>query len=255
MTTTIPRRNKKAVSMAEIPLLYPGDHLTQEEFHRRYEAYPDDTRFELIGGIVYMMAPAGFEHGSSEFHTCGILYWYAAKTPGVVGVSGATVLLGEHSEPEPDAALLIMPEYGGQTTLKRVKNKHYIQGPPELVLEVSHSTVGIDLHAKREDYRVAGVLEYVVVCLEERAVRWFDLPSDAELKLDRQGVLNSRVFPGLWIHTKALLARDLPRLSATLEKGLESAPHRQFVQKLAAAHKELAAKSTGGKKPRKGNVP
>lgn len=248
MSAVVRSQKPSAIRRTEVPLLYPGDHLTQEEFHRRYEAYPDDTRFELIGGIVYMMAPAGFEHGSSGFDTCGILSWYATRTPGVVGVSGATVLLGEHSEPEPDAALLIMPEYGGQTRLKRVKSKHYIEGPPELVLEVSHSTVGIDLHAKRDDYRMAGVLEYVVICLEEKLARWFDLPADVELDLDRQGVLKSRVFPGLWIDTKALMRRELPKLFATLEKGLESEPHGQFVEKLASTRVRLAGKSASRKK-------
>lgn len=199
-----------------------------------------------------MMAPAGFEHGSSGFETCGMLAWYATRTPGVVGVSGATVLLGERSEPEPDAALLIAPEYGGQTRLKKIKNKHYIEGPPELVLEVSHSTVGIDLHAKRSDYTLAGVLEYIVVCLEEKVIRWFDLPVDKELSLDRQGVLKCLAFPGLWIDTKALLRRDLIRLFATLEKGLASVAHEEFVAKLGSAKLKIAGgKSRPSSKQRK----
>jgi hypothetical protein len=36
------------------PLLCNGDRMNQREFHRRYEAYPDDVKFELIGGIVFI---------------------------------------------------------------------------------------------------------------------------------------------------------------------------------------------------------
>lgn len=37
-----------------IPFLHNGDHLTREEFERRYEAMPDVKKVELIEGIVYM---------------------------------------------------------------------------------------------------------------------------------------------------------------------------------------------------------
>jgi Uma2 family endonuclease len=219
-----------------VPPLHPGDRLSQREFHRRYEAYEDDTKFELIGGIVYMMAPAGFEHGKSGFDICGLLLWYEARTPGVVGVSGATVILSDASEPQPDVALLIAPEYGGQTKLKRIRHKDYVEGPPELILEVAHSTVAIDLHAKRDDYRTNGVLEYIVICLEEGVIRWFDLPSDQELRVDKQGVLKSVNFPGLWIDTVAFFQRNSGRMMKTLERGIANKDHEEFVKKLAARH-------------------
>ena len=34
-----------------------GDQMTQAEFHRRYKAYPEDVKFELIGGVVHMASP------------------------------------------------------------------------------------------------------------------------------------------------------------------------------------------------------
>jgi Uma2 family endonuclease len=217
-----------------VPLLYPGDHLSQPEFHRRYEAYPDDTRFELIGGIVYMMAPAGFDHGKSGYDIITILGMYEAATPGVLGASGPTIILGPDSEPEPDVVLMIDPDCGGRTRLKQIKHKHYIEGPPELVVEVSHSTTSIDLHSKRRDYQRAGVLEYIVVCLGDRCVRWFDLENDRERSLDESGVLKCTTFPGLWLDTRALLERDPSRLVATVKKGLKTAEHREFVKRLAA---------------------
>lgn len=40
-------------------LLASGDRMSQPEFHRRYEQYPDDVRFELINGIVRSKAFPG----------------------------------------------------------------------------------------------------------------------------------------------------------------------------------------------------
>ncbi len=46
-----------------IPLLENGDHLTQPEFQRRYEAMPHIKKAELIDGVVYMSSPV-----SSDYH-------------------------------------------------------------------------------------------------------------------------------------------------------------------------------------------
>ena len=36
----------------ELPRLEPGDHLSRDEFERRYEARPDIPKAELIEGVV-----------------------------------------------------------------------------------------------------------------------------------------------------------------------------------------------------------
>src|ERR1700733_15091169 len=46
----------KPAEPAPRPLpLQPGDHLTVEEFHRRYLAMSESVKAELIDGVVYMM--------------------------------------------------------------------------------------------------------------------------------------------------------------------------------------------------------
>src|SRR5438132_1422155 len=97
-----------------IPLLENGDRLSQKEFHRRYEAYPEDVKFELIGGIVYMASPLRRLHAIYRLKLGTILSLYADATPGVEALDNATTILGEESEPQPDLALRILPEYGGQ---------------------------------------------------------------------------------------------------------------------------------------------
>jgi hypothetical protein len=48
--STVSRTGIRNVS-SELPPLHNGDRLTQPEFHRRYEAYPEDVKFELKGGL------------------------------------------------------------------------------------------------------------------------------------------------------------------------------------------------------------
>jgi hypothetical protein len=79
------------------------------------------------------------------------------------------------------------------------------------------------------------VQEYLVLAVEEQQLYWFHFPSRRQLRPDRSGVRRSRVFPGLWIDGPALLARDSPRLLATLQRGLATPDHAEFVDRLHAA--------------------
>lgn len=224
-----PARLTKPASPPDVPPLYNGDRLSQPEFHRRYEAYPEDGKFELIGGVVFMASPLLRGHGTSSPLLTTALVLYQASTPGVEVADNMTVILGEESEPQPDLLLRIDKAWGGQSDYNA---DHCLVGAPELVTEVAHSSVAIDLHRKRQDYQRAGVLEYVVFSVAEGQVYWFHFPSKRQLKPDRQGVWRSRVFPGLWIDGPAVAARDSARLIATVQQGLASPEHAAFVGQL-----------------------
>ena len=99
-------------------------------------------------------------------------------------------------------------------------------------MEVASSSESIDLHAKRRDYERAGVLEYVVVVLCQRMVRWFVLQDGTyrEVEADAHGLFKSTVFPGLWLDASALLRLDVRQIMATLQHGIETPEHAAFVQ-------------------------
>ena len=216
-------------STTVVPMLRPGDRLTQAEFHRRYERMPDDAKFELIGGVVSMASPMRSDHGDHHFQLNTVAGVYVASTPGVRGSDNASVILGHNSEPQPDVSLRLLPEFGGNTALN---NRRYITGAPEWLAEVSDSTEEFDLGEKRLDYQRNGVLEYVVLALPQRRLRSFDLQVGQELPMDSDGVFRSRVLPGFWIDEAALLDLDLPRLLQTLNQGLASPEHAAFVAEL-----------------------
>jgi Uma2 family endonuclease len=216
-----------------LPPLEAGDHLDQATFHARYEAMPPDFRAELIGGVVFVPSPLRSEHGEAHALVMGWLTHYWIATPGTRVRDNATAILGDDSEPQPDAAFVIDPESGGQSS---VSEDGYATGPPELIVEVASSSESIDLHAKRRDYEQAGVLEYVVVVLRQRVVRWFVLQDGTyrEVDADAHGMFKSRVFPGLWLDAPALLGFNGRRVMATLQHGIETPEHTAFVQQLQA---------------------
>ena len=221
------------LSVPHLPLLEAGDHLDQATFHARYEAMPPDFRAELIGGVVFVPSPLRSEHGVSHALVMGWLTNYWGATPGTQVRDNATAILGEESEPQPDATLVIEPERGGQS---RISEDGYATGPPELIVEVASSSESIDLHAKGRDYEQAGVLEYVVVVLRQRTVCWFVLQDGTyrEVAGDAHGVFKSTVFPGLWLDAPALLRLDVRQVMTTLQHGIETPEHAAFVQQLQA---------------------
>jgi Uma2 family endonuclease len=216
-----------------VPLLISGDRLTREEFERRYDAMPDVRGAELIEGVVHMPSPVRYvQHGKPH----SVLQWlfgvYTVQTPGVDFCGGTTVRLDDKNEPQPDVALLILPEFGGQVEIV----DGYLEGAPELLAEVAGSTVSIDLFEKLTAYQRNGVREYFVWRTEDEAFDWFAQGGAGfqRMQLDRDGILRSRVFPGLWIDLAALLRDDKSTILASLHHGLASPEHAEFVAKLQA---------------------
>ncbi|CAN5624876.1 hypothetical protein BH23PLA1_BH23PLA1_15020 [soil metagenome] len=153
-------------------------------------------------------------------------------TPGTEGQSNTTTILGEESEPQPESALLILEDHGGQS---RDGDDEYTHGAPELIVEVAFSSRSIDLHGKLRDYERAGALEYLIYDLRDRQVRWFVLEAGRFVLLtqDPDGLFRSRTFPGLWLDPAALSRGDKPALIAALNRGLASPEHAAFVAELS----------------------
>jgi Uma2 family endonuclease len=222
-----------AVPVVRLPPveLHSGDRMTRDEFHRLYEQAPESFKAELIGGIVYVASPLKLSHGRPHALLAAVLVAYVARTPGTQVSDNTTVLLGDDGEPQPDLFLRILPECGGQSTTTA---DDYIQGAPELIVELAHASHAIDLHAKKDMYATYGGLEYLVACLQEQQLRWFDLAGGKELNAGESDVIRVGVFPGLWINGPALFANDIAQMMATLEQGLRTPEHADFVRGLAS---------------------
>jgi Uma2 family endonuclease len=214
-----------------IPPLEPGDRLTRDEFERRYEAMPHLKKAELIEGVVYMPSPVRmYRHGTPQAHLVTWMGTYRAATPGTELGDNTTARLDLDNEPQPDALLLIVPARGGQV---KISDDDYIEGAPELVAEVASSSVSFDLHTKFNVYRRCGVKEYIVWRVLDRAIDWFVLQGGAleRLPTESDGIHKSRVFPGLWLNSEALLNGDLAHVLATLQSGIATPEHAEFLRR------------------------
>lgn len=218
---------------AKIPPLESGDRLTRYEFERRYHAMLDTKKAELIEGIVYVVSPLRFNsHGKPHGNLIIWLGTYKVSTPGVELGDNSTVRLDLDNEPQPDVVLLIDESLGGQA---RISSDDYIEGAPELVAEVAASSAANDLYDKKKVYRRNGVKEYIVWQSLENKLDWFSLQNGEYVSLEpgADGVIKSRVFPGLWLDVQALRAGEMTQVLAVLQNGLNSQEHQVFVQQLS----------------------
>jgi len=234
MASVIQPKTQEQPAFEPVPHLQNGDRLTRAEFERRYDAMPGVKKAELIEGVVYMPSPVRL-HRHGEPHA-QILVWlgsYQALTKGVIAADNASARLDLDNEPQPDALLMIDPERGGQA---RVSDDDYVEGAPELVVEVGSSTVGIDLNLKLHVYRRSGVREYVVWRVQDRKIDWFVLRGSEFIRLDPddKGHYRSTTFPGLWLDSTALVEGDLAKVLDVVRQGLAAPEHAKFVSDLAA---------------------
>jgi Uma2 family endonuclease len=210
------------------PPLHDGDRLTSDEFIRRWEAMPDLKHAELLDGIVYMPSPVSLKHSDYHAPLTAWLVNYTAHTPGCrAGVEG-TWIMGTRDVPQPDLALRILADHGGQS---RVEGE-YAAGAPELIVEIAVSSRARDLGVKKRLYERMGVREYLIAIAKEEKFIWNELTASGyrPIEPDADAIIRSRFFPGLWLDTAALWRLDVAGLLAVVQQGLASPEHAAFVQ-------------------------
>ncbi|MDB9455216.1 Uma2 family endonuclease [Dolichospermum circinale] len=215
-----------------IPPLENGDKLTRHEFERRYHAMPNLKKAELIEGVVYVASPVrAKQHGKPHARIMGWLIAYEAATPGVEALDNTTVLLDTDNEPQPDALLRI--ETGGQS---RINKDDYVEGAPELIVEIAASSASYDLHEKLKVYRRNQVQEYLIWRVYDHQFDWFRLQQGEYIQLqpNADSIICSQVFPGLWLDKIALLGGDLGKVLTVVQQGLASPEHEDFISRLSS---------------------
>jgi Uma2 family endonuclease len=198
------------------PVLESGDRLTREEVHRRYCRRPDLWKAELVQGVVYVASPTRTDvHGDPVGLVAFWLNAYRMNVPGLRVAVDSTVYLSADSELQPDVFLYWYPARGSGA---RLNDEGYMEGAPELVVEVAASSASYDLHDKLEAYRLAGVPEYIVWLVLDGNIVWFRLRDGEYVRVepDAAGVIASERFPGLRLNVPAMLAGDATGVLAAL---------------------------------------
>ena len=212
------------------PPLKHGERLTRDEFERRYEAMPYLKKAELIEGVVYMPSPVRTDiHSDPHARIMTWLGVYWTATPGIQCADNATIHLDPDNEAQPDALLRI--EADGTSLLN---DKGYVEGAPELIVEIAGTSADYDLHEKLDAYLRNGVAEYIVWQTQDGRFDWFHLVNEEYVPMfpDAEGLIESQAFPGLRIAVNALMGGDLATVLSELQKGLETDEHAAFVRRL-----------------------
>ena len=215
-----------------IPPLMAGDRLSRVEFERRYHAQPALKKAELIEGVVYMPSPVKHKkHGNPHLFLNTWVGVYLAATPGLDASDNATVRMDNQNEPQPDLLLRVERSADGRSF---VAPDDYIDGAPELIVEIAGTSANYDMHDKKFVYARNGVREYLVVLTYDQTVHWFVLHDGEyeEVSLTTDGLLQSQFFGGLWLKPAALWANNLAEILAALQQGLASPQHAAFVERL-----------------------
>jgi Uma2 family endonuclease len=217
----------------KFPRLENGDRLTRGEFERRYHRMPNLKKAELIEGTVYMASPVRAQrHGRPHTLIMGWLFNYETVTPNLTVFDNTTVRLDWENEPQPDALLRLNESVGGTS---RISEDDYIEGTPELIVEIASSSASYDLHDKLQVYRRHGVREYLVWLVEDKEFCWYvwDEGTYRQQQPSDSGILRSPFFPGLWLDVQALLAGEMQQVLSVLNSGINSAEYQTFVKQLS----------------------
>lgn len=196
---------------------------------------PELKKAELIEGVVHVPSPVRQrDHGRQHSHLNFWLCAYEGSTLGVEVGDNSTVRLDLDNMPQPDCLLFVQPEHGGRV---RIGAKGYIEGAPDLVGEVASSSSSYGLGDKLRAYWRNGAREYVVWRVLDRQIDWFVLNEERYEPLEpaADGILRSRVFPGLWLDPGALIRGDVNAVFAIVQQGLNSPEHAELVARLADA--------------------
>jgi Uma2 family endonuclease len=173
------------------------------------------------------------QHAEPHSRLHGWLWTYQIATPGLLLGIEPTVRLDLDNELQPDIVLILDEAAGGRA---RLTEDGYLEGTPELVVEIAASSAAIDLGNKKQAYRRNGVCEYIVWQSYENRLEWFCLIDGEYILLlpDEDGMIRSRMFPGLWLAANDLLSNKMTRVLEILQMGIQSPEHQAFVRQLTS---------------------
>ncbi|HEY7156974.1 MAG TPA: Uma2 family endonuclease [Gemmataceae bacterium] len=194
---------KRALHMVDVPYTLKLYGITDEMFD---EMVDEDTKAELIDGVMIVHSPASLRHDNVVGFLRTLMRCYTAdKGLGIVLGPDGLVRIKKGRRVGADIFFL------AQDRVPRPLPKEY-KGIPDLFLEVlSPSNRDDDLDIKRPLYREAGVKEI-----------WFVDPDEQQIILDRRrgqryitktistGRVESAVVPGFWIEADWLWSDPLP---------------------------------------------
>jgi Uma2 family endonuclease len=170
-----------------------------EDYHRMIAAgILHNHRVELLAGDIVEVSPEEPIH-ASRIRKIG--NYLRSLLNGLALVSEAHPITLQQSEPEPDLAIVRLPE-------DRYGDRHPEADDIFWLIEIADTTLTTDLNQKRQIYAAAGILEYWVVNVPDNCLVVRREPVDqdyASISELRQGTVSPLAFPELKILVDSFL--------------------------------------------------
>lgn len=132
-----------------------------------YLTWNDDNRYELIDGMVHMMASPSAEHQIISVEISRQLSNFLLDKTCRVFVAPFDVRLNADTKDD----IVVQPDVFVVCDPEKYKNGKSCKGAPDMIIEiVSPSSMGYDQVTKYNKYLMAGVKEYWIVYPQERSV-------------------------------------------------------------------------------------
>jgi Uma2 family endonuclease len=171
-----------------------------EQYHQMIESriLTESDRMELIQGEILQMSPVGRRHAACVDRLVELLVLQLASQA-IVRVQNP-IQLNNHSEPQPDLALL------------RRRPDFYAQGHPTpddilLIIEVSDSSADYDREVKVPVYAQDGIFEVWLIDLNAQTLEVYREPSGKDYQVKQKFSRGQTVSP-----------LSFPELSLTIEQ-------------------------------------
>ncbi|MCH4887430.1 type II toxin-antitoxin system prevent-host-death family antitoxin [Acidaminobacter sp. JC074] len=185
---------------------FVNKRISYEEFQKICEN--SDARYELIDGVIYLLAAPSHSHQIAVTELLVQLYRYFEDKSCTALTSPYDVKLYNDSECFKDDPNVVQPDLLVICDQENIINNRY-EGIPTLVIEVlSPSTRRKDIYIKSQLYAKSGVKEYWIVDLKAQSILQYDLTLEETTfaKVHEFGQsFNSFYFKDLIIHTDKLL--------------------------------------------------
>jgi Uma2 family endonuclease len=207
---------KVGLKTIDLPYTIRVYGVTEEMFD---ELIDEDTKAELIDGVMIVHSPASLRHEDIASFLGGLMSFYAdARALGkVIGSGNGVVHLAICRKFAPDIFFIPRERVPPSLPIE-------FEGAPDLVVEVlSPSNRHEDLNQKRQAYRDAGVGEVWFVDYENRKaiVDRKQYTGYAE-EVVAEGRVSSKVLGGFWVNASWLWAEPLPNRMSCLQEILTS---------------------------------
>jgi Uma2 family endonuclease len=194
---------KCGLKTIDLPFMIQVYEVTEEMFD---ELVDEDTKAELIDGVMIVHSPASMEHDNIGGFIRGLMSFYSdAKDLGVVLGPDSLIHLAPGRKCAPDVFFI------RQERVPMPLPKEF-EGVPELVVEVlSPSNRRYDLRDKRLIYHEAGVEEVWFIDAEQHRIIMDRYRAENYVEeIFTAGQVCSEVLQGFWLNASWSWATPLP---------------------------------------------